>query len=1259
MFDTLSLLQVNYGKYIKYNKYTRNTTIMSEHPIPFRLCHRLWLTLAVCYCGVGLTQAQQIVAHYDFTQGLADQTGQQPALTLSGNAALSNGTLVVNAVTDCVQVNLPGDQVYVPGATQAIEIEARLRTDAVLGYGVTSAVLIQLMSGWDAFMQVTHDKWSAEPAQISAASVGTVMSKTDFAPYWTVGVDHHFRFLLDTNQCRVWVDGRLACTLPSQGALTHWARTTPDTLTLGGFQGILREVTVKRWDNTIPNYANTAPAFQITAFTRRTDGVMNVQWNSTPGKTYTIETSPDLATWTPLPETILTASALSAALAVVPHDATHRFVRVKEGNVFNGQGPLMISNYEGSALSGSTVNFQWIGNVPGVQQWQVLAGTAAGGSQYFQSPTLPASSTMYPVTGLPGHGENVYVTLRFQWNNEWQQKVFIFKAQQNDDLPIDREGIFPVARPSYNGVNQVLLLNNKWIIVAVTDIAEILARVDTLSNQQFSYYNKLLAQGSPAGNSTNWTAWTQLPIVRDTYLAKARQDLDETRYTRTNYYSLTSADDANYTVALEPATARQYYVGHNGSEVAGAPNMHYSHYCYLEMPQAMQNGKHYTVTLANGKTATFLYDETLSVSRAIKINQAGYLPDAGKKFAYIGAWIPNYGPLALTQATTFQVINAQTGAVALTGAVTLRESNPRFRPRPGTTDDPNTRPLMHGENVYQMDLSGLTQQGNFFISVPGVGRSWTFRHHEDAYGEPFYISMRGMFHQRACMKYEMPWTPWIRPKAHTNPVYESELINMGFGEFNRPSNYNELEINAGSMDLTHSTPNVTGGWYDAADYDRNLKHYTNIFDLLYAYELAPSKFSDNMLNIPESGNGIPDILDEAEYGMDVWTRSMNADGGVAGWLETTSHPTLTDTTFKWCFSRRTRWSSLLYAAAAAQFAELVAPFDAAKSVRYRDLALKAFSFGNNPANSVGYAVMHALSAGSPGTPYTVPWTELDSYNDPYLFHAKLRLYYLTHDPSYLTNIEAHLAHGATPWQWPNTFKDCVPWFYYNIAKRGAGIFSPSLINTWKAAFTGTADTLIGYQEGMSYRHTWPNYQDWAMAWGESCMANRARTLFQAYTLTNDPKYRDAAICNMDYMFGSNPMGMSWTSGIGVTYPAVFQHEVSQNDGIDDPVPGLTIYGIDGGPMHYMLRNNAWSCPADATGTTSVGFYTDPFTPLYRRWCAHPTTNTGQCEFTIWETVAATSFCCAMLLPDHWTPPTALKQRHPRHKDSLFGYWYLP
>jgi hypothetical protein len=50
---------------------------------------------------------------------------------------------------------------------------------------------------------------------------------------------------------------------------------------------------------------------------------------------------------------------------------------------------------------------------------------------------------------------------------------------------------------------------------------------------------------------------------------------------------------------------------------------------------------------------------------------------------------------------------------------------------------------------------------------------------------------------------------------------------------------------------------------------------------------------------------------------------------------------------------------------------------------------------------------------------------------------------------------------------------------------------------------------------------------------------------------------------------------------------------------------------------------------------------------------------GQCEFTIHETISATLFSCAMLAPEGYVPPVALQERKPRHKNLLYGYWYLP
>src|SRR5690606_12794187 len=94
-------------------------------------------------------------------------------------------------------------------------------------------------------------------------------------------------------------------------------------------------------------------------------------------------------------------------------------------------------------------------------------------------------------------------------------------------------------------------------------------------------------------------------------------------------------------------------------------------------------------------------------------------------------------------------------------------------------------------------------------------------------------------------------------------------------------------------------------------------------------------------------------------------------------------------------------------------------------------------------------------------------------------------------------------------------------------------------------------------------------------WGANMMMNFNRSLMIAHQLTGDAKYRDAALANTDFMLGANPMGMSWTTGMGFVYPIDIQHSMSENDGIVDPVPGITLYGITGGPIYHQFRNTVW------------------------------------------------------------------------------------
>lgn len=826
-----------------------------------------------------------------------------------------------------------------------------------------------------------------------------------------------------------------------------------------------------------------------------------------------------------------------------------------------------------------------------------------------------------------------------------------------DTLPAEREGKFPIHQPKYEGVEQVMLLSGRWLVVATTDLDAVVAKVNEISKgelfRRLDRWDETKKAGKP-----DWVAFKAAEKLYATHQAAAREAVGERKMDATGFYAVSSADDNAYGKPAAPLRVTRLLVSLDSRRVRGGPDIYYAHYSYLELPRALRDGHNYTVTLANGKKVTFLYDERRTVSRAIKVNQVGYLPDASQKFAYLGACAYELGPVDFSDAKEFRVISVADGHVALTGPVKLREKNPRFAVSPGKTDDPAKRPPLCGEDVYEMDLGPLKEEGEFFISIAGVGRSWTFRHARDAYGEAFYITARGLFHQRCGIALEPAYTDWTRPRCHEKPVCESGFVTFGTGDFRVPKNYERFDVVGATMDTSHTTTNVVGGWHDAADWDRNIYHYMNLFDLLTAYEIAPRKFADSQLHIPESGNGIPDILDEAEFGLRVWKRSLDARGGASGAVETFTHPTI-DADFPYAFSVRTRWSSLAFAAAAAQYAQLVKPFNAALSAEYAAAARKAYDFGNNPSNSLGKHIIRAAANRGKGAPYTIAWEETDKMIVPYLLHARLRMFLLSGEKSYLDGLEALAKQMPALFEWPLTDRDQSVWSAFALA-RGADNLPAPLVESWKKVYLAAADALCAEIAAQPYRHSWPRDKNFHAGWGALCATNPSRVLLAAWALSGDAKYRDAAIVNVDFMLGANALGMSWTSGLGCVYPVRFQHAISEDDGILDPVPGITVYGLTGGPMYHQFRNTIWqAATADGNGTVDFIHAANKQIPFYRSWSAHPMMNTAQCEFTIHETMSSTLFTCALLSADDWRPSDALQHRHPRRDDLVFGYWYLP
>lgn len=835
-------------------------------------------------------------------------------------------------------------------------------------------------------------------------------------------------------------------------------------------------------------------------------------------------------------------------------------------------------------------------------------------------------------------------------------------ASEREGLPADKMGKFPIAMPTYKGVEQLLVLSNRWVIVVTSNLEDVSKEIQKLvaKDPAFGGFNFLEGQvawkESQIKGNWNWDLFrNKIEPAVNKYLAEARENAGERKLDDPAYFSITSPDDTRYSRAQTPTRVTRFMVSMGGERVTGI-DPDYAHDSYLEMPIPLENGKHYTITLGNGKAVSFLYDERRTVSRSLKVNQVGYLPDAPHKYAYLSNYLQDFGPMDFSYAKTFNVVNVNTGNIALSGDIKLRAANPTFS---------HSSVLMSGEDIYELDLTGLTKPGTYFISVPGVGRSWPFKVGNDIYGDAFYTAMRGLFAQRCGIALTKEYSAWTRMQCHTDPTYENEYVEGGpFIPDPSGGDYDIFNVIGATTSSAPTLPNGAGGWHDASDWDKSISHYTNVFGLLTAFELNPQKFREYQLHLPESGNGIPDILNEAEYGLLLWKKSMTPEGGVASRWETWTHPGIDDHNVKYSFARKTRWGSLMFAAAAAQYAYLVKPFNAEKAAEYEKLAKKAYAFGTNPANSLGTVTIHARTDRGKGTPYTLTWTEKDEYSYPYLIGAKLRLFILTGDKSYLDKVVDYLGQVPHLMVWPYNYSDFMAYLYFPLFQPSVRAALPwSVINSWEKQYTKIAYELASWSVKDPYRRAKDPANRSQMAWGWGVMTNRAKWLLLGYWLTKDPTLKEKALYNVDYQLGTNPQGMVWTTGMGYVYPIHIQHEISENEGILDPFPGIAIYGpTDNG---WRMVNNIWEVK-DSSGKMHRFLKPDLWDnedsvkdPILRRYMSHAHFITDQNEFTVHETMDAGIFSYAFLMNDDYMPNDAIKNRLPRDDQLLFGRWYLP
>ena len=303
---------------------------------------------------------------------------------------------------------------------------------------------------------------------------------------------------------------------------------------------------------------------------------------------------------------------------------------------------------------------------------------------------------------------------------------------------------------------------------------------------------------------------------------------------------------------------------------------------------------------------TLLFSDNYLETDVIQVNQVGYHPDATKRFAYVSMWMGDGRGMDFTDYPSYAEVLKEPNQTLTSRSIVL--SNITLEKRyvadscnasgifngtcyTGWYDNQNgsgsiyyncttiaksnTVPLLDYDcdtdaKVRDINLSALQPNDNSFryrVKIPGVGVSYPTMVSKEAFFKAYYTIARGIYYNRWCGNYSTEFTEWSRPPDHCF-AYVSDVPVRWAAQF--PSTTPIFE-----------TMPVVGGHRDAGDYDLR-PHHTGIPQMIMkGYETNKNSLinTDNQLNIPESGNGIPDILDEALWNLKSWESfQMGTDG---------------------------------------------------------------------------------------------------------------------------------------------------------------------------------------------------------------------------------------------------------------------------------------------------------------------------------------------------------------------------------------------
>ena len=385
------------------------------------------------------------------------------------------------------------------------------------------------------------------------------------------------------------------------------------------------------------------------------------------------------------------------------------------------------------------------------------------------------------------------------------------------------------------------------------------------------------------------------------------------------------------------------------------------HWLFLQLPQPMKQGCTYEVSIPKGigadqEKVSVIFDVWNSQSEAIHVNIIGYSPAETIHAADLYQWLGDGGQRDYSswEGRKVYIYNVKTKKKQNVGTVKFWKSAADAAQEAG-------KKALIGTDVWNIDFKATTP-GRYRLVVEDVGCSMDFDIASDIYFQPYRYSVRGYYYMRLGEPKD-PEHVWPVPRQpqfipETDPkgltVYKTDLT---------PWDKEWRDLHTDVWDEPHFKPalasrfwqhrlpgnpvntEVKGGHSDAFDWDRHLAHVSNIYDMLLPYILSGGRLKDDNLGIRESGNGIPDIIDEARNEVDFFLSIRDGEAYSQG---------VTNPSYDWTVMFQAGCTTMAAWANAANCAIIGEAFrlQGNDSLRqyYTDEAIKAFFFASRQEN---------------------------------------------------------------------------------------------------------------------------------------------------------------------------------------------------------------------------------------------------------------------------------------------------------------------